>query len=186
MQDNLDHQIKLEIGNFSITAWDEVSVDSQIDTPAENWSLTLFQENSQLLPSDIQGSATIRLYYANQLILTSIADRVSEAVNRDGYALQISGRDLVGQLIDCSVPIFNGRQITLEELIGCYLLNGDFGELFHDVKIQNNSWLKNKISVEPSESLWDSIVKAAAVTGQHVWLDPDATLNISVQLVQLQ
>lgn len=178
MQDNLDHQIKLEIGNFSITAWDEVSIDSQIDTPAENWSVTLFQEDSQPLPSDIEGSATIRLYYANQLILTSVVDRVSEAVNRDGYALQISGRDLVGQLIDCSVPIFNGRQITLEELIGHYVLNGDLGELFHDVKIQNNNWLKNKISVEPSESLWDSIVKAAAVTGQHVWLDPDATLNI--------
>ncbi|MBD0076821.1 hypothetical protein IAF28_19680, partial [Acinetobacter baumannii] len=42
-------------------------------------------------------------------------------VNRDGYGLQISGRDLVGQLIDCSVPIFNGRQITLEELVGRYV-----------------------------------------------------------------
>ncbi|MDR8269499.1 hypothetical protein FPK71_26520, partial [Acinetobacter baumannii] len=80
-----------------------------------------------------------------QLILTSIADRVQEGINRDGYGLEISGRDLVGQLIDCSVPIFNGRQITLEELIGRFILNGDLGSLFHDVSIQNNSWLKNKV-----------------------------------------
>ncbi|MDR8295624.1 hypothetical protein FPK78_24020, partial [Acinetobacter baumannii] len=86
--------------------------------------------------------------------------------------LEISGRDLVGQLIDCSVPIFNGRQITLEELIGRFILNGDLGSLFHDVSIQNNSWLKNKVSIEPSESLWDALIKAAQVTGQHVWLEP--------------
>jgi prophage tail gpP-like protein len=36
---------------------------------------------------------------------SSIADRVQEGINRDGYGLEISGRDLVGQLIDCSVPI---------------------------------------------------------------------------------
>ncbi|MBJ9952173.1 DNA circularization N-terminal domain-containing protein [Acinetobacter baumannii] len=113
-------------------------------------------------------------------IYKSIADQVqvAEAVNRDGYGLQISGRDLVGQLIDCSVPIFNGRQITLEELLNKYVRGGDFGSLFKEVKIQNNAWLKNKISVEPSESVWDSIAKAAAVTGQHVWLEPDGTLVI--------
>ncbi|MEK5790133.1 hypothetical protein V3528_20675, partial [Acinetobacter johnsonii] len=85
-------------------------------------------------------------------------------VSRDGYGLQVSGRDLVGQLIDCSVPIFNGRQITLEELVGRYVLGGDLGSLFQDVRIQDNAWLKNKVSVEPGESLWDSLTKAAQIT----------------------
>ncbi|TCM61858.1 prophage tail gpP-like protein [Acinetobacter calcoaceticus] len=178
MQDNQGREIRLVIGGYEIKEWDKVEVDSQIDTPSENWSLSLFQNEGVLLPESIQGGAAIELYYANELILTSIADKVSEAVSRDGYGLQISGRDLVGQLIDCSVPIFNGRQITLEELIGKFVLSGDLGSIFHNVKIQNNAWLKNKISIEPSESLWDAIVKAAQVTGQHVWLDPDGTLQI--------
>lgn len=178
MQDNLGNEIKLVIGGIAITQWDEVSVDSQINTPAENWSLTLYQEDGLLLPESIKGGAKVQLYYADQIILTSIADSVSEGINRDGYGLQINGRDLAGQLIDCSVPIFNGKQVTLEVLIGKYILSGDLGSLFSNVKIQNNSWLKNKVSVEPSESLWDAIAKAAAVTGQHVWLDPDATLNV--------
>ncbi|WP_407324348.1 phage baseplate assembly protein [Acinetobacter pittii] len=178
MQDNQGNEIRLIIAGMEATGWDQIEIDSQIDTPAENWSFTVFEMGGQALSPEIKGGAKVQVYFGNQLILTSIADRVSEGVSRDGYGLQISGRDLVGQLIDCSVPIFNGRQITLETLVGQYILGGDLGSLFHDVRIQNNAWLKNKVSVEPSESLWDSLIKAAQITGQHVWLDPDGTLQI--------
>lgn len=178
MQDNQGNEIRLVIAGLEATGWDQVLIDSQIDTPAENWSFTLFEKGGLALSADIKGSAKVQVYHANQLILTSVTDKITEAVSRDGYGLQISGRDLAGQLIDCSVPIFNGRQITLEELVGRYILSGDLGSLFQDVRIQNNAWLKNKVSVEPGESLWDSLTKAAQITGQHVWLDPDGTLQI--------
>jgi len=178
MQDNQGNNIRLVIGGYEVSFWDEVQIDSQIDVPAESWNLTLFQNDTDPLPSDIEGSARVELYYADQLILTSVADRISEAVSRDGYGLQISGRDLAGQLIDCSVPIFNGRQINLEELLGKFILSGDLSSLIRDIRIQDDAWLKNKVSVEPGESLWDAIVKAAQVTGQHVWLEPDGTLVI--------
>lgn len=178
MQDNQGNEIRLVIAGLEATGWDQVEIDSQIDTPAENWSFTLFEKGGRALSADIKGSAKVQVYYANQIILTSVADKISEAVSRDGYGLQISGRDLVGQLIDCSVPIFNGRQITLEELINQFIKSGDLGSLFHKVNIQNNAWLKNKVSIEPGESIWDSLTKAAQITGQHVWLDPDGTLQI--------
>lgn len=178
MRDNQDKEIRLIIAGHEISAWDEVSIDSQIDTPAENWSLTLFQQEGKALPKGVEGGAEIQLFYGDEIILTSITDRISEAVSRAGYGLQISGRDLVGQLIDCSVPIFNGRQISLEELLSQFVLSGDLASIYHNINIQNNAWLRNKISIEPSESIWDAIVKAAAVTGQHVWLDPDGTLNV--------
>lgn len=176
--DNQGNDIRLEIGGFAISDWDDISIDSQIDTPAESWSFRLFQRDGQALPQEIAGAKKVQVFYRSQLILTSVADRVSEAVSRDGYGLQISGRDLVGQLIDCSVPVFNGRQMSLEELLGKYVVDGDLKSLIQNVKIQNNAWLKNKVSVEPGESLWDSIVKAAQVTGQHVWMEPDGTLVI--------
>ncbi len=111
MQDNQGNEIRLVIAGLEARGWDQVEIDSQIDTPAENWSFTLFETGGQALNADIKGSAKIQAYHANQLILTSVADKISEAASRDGYGLQISGRDLAGQLIDCSVPIFNGRQI---------------------------------------------------------------------------
>lgn len=178
MRDNQNDAIRLIIAGFEIDSWDDASIDSAIDTPAEAWSFSLFSADDLDLPAAVRAGAEVKAYYGNELILTSIADTVNEACDRSGYGLQISGRDLAGQLIDCSVPIFNGRQINLEELINRYVLSGNLGSLFHNVRIQNNSWLKNKVSVEPGESLWDAIVKAAQVTGQHVWLEPDGTLVV--------
>ncbi|OTG68315.1 hypothetical protein B9T25_06435 [Acinetobacter sp. ANC 4470] len=178
MLDNQNNAIRLVIAGYEINNWDNASVDSAIDTPSEGWSFSLFSKDDLTIPDEIKSGAKIQAFYGDELILTSIADAVEEGCDRSGYALKISGRDLVGQLIDCSVPIFNGRQINLEELINKYVLSGDLSNLFHDVRIQNNSWLKNKVSVEPGESLWDAIVKAAQVTGQHVWLEPDGTLVV--------
>ena len=178
MRDNSNNEIRLVIGDVEISGWDNVTADSQIDTPADNWSLSLFREDGQPLPDSVHGAAKVQLFYNNEVILTSIADNVDEAVSRQGYGLEISGRDLAGQLIDCSVPIFNGRQITLEELLNRFVKAGDLAGVIRGVNIQNNSWLKNKVSVEPSESLWDAIAKAAQVTGQHVWLESDGTLSI--------
>lgn len=184
MQDNQGNEITLKIGGYLIKGWDAISIDSQIDTPAENWSFKLFQVNGEPLPKDIAGAKDIQVFYNKELILTSIADKVAEAVSRDGYGLEISGRDLAGQLIDCSVPVFSGRQLTLEALLNQFVLAGDLSSQFHDVRIQNNAWLKNKVSVEPGESLWDAIAKAAAVTGQHVWLEPDGTLVVGDPFAQ--
>ena len=178
MRDNSNNEIRLVIGDVEISGWDNVTADSQIDTPADNWSLSLFREDGQPLPDSVHGAAKVQLFYNNEVILTSIADNVDEAVSRQGYGLEISGRDLAGQLIDCSVPIFNGRQITLEEMLQRFVKAGDLASVIRDVHIQDNSWLKNKVSVEPSESLWDAIAKAAQVTGQHVWLEPDGSLSI--------
>lgn len=184
MLDNQGNEITLQIAGYAINSWDAISIDSQLDTPAENWSFKLFQSESAPLPKGICGGADIQVFYNKELILTSIADKVAEAIGRDGYGLEISGRDLVGQLIDCSVPISSGRQLTLEELLARYVLAGDLSAKIHDVRIQDNSWLKNKVSVEPSESLWDAIAKAAAVTGQHVWMEPDGTLTIGDPFAQ--
>lgn len=184
MQDNQGNEISLHIGGYVINSWDAISIDSQIDTPAENWSFKLFQSESTRLPKGIAGGSDVKVFYNKELILTSIADKVAEAIGREGYGLEISGRDLAGQLIDCSVPIFSGRQMTLEELLARFVLAGDLSSKIHDVRIQDNSWLKNKVSVEPSESLWDAIAKAAAVTGQHVWLEPNGTLVVGDPFAQ--
>lgn len=173
-----DKELRLIIGDVEIKTWDSASIDSAIDTPAESWSFALFSEEDLALPDSVKAGSKVQAFYGDELILTSVADAVNEACDRSGYGLKISGRDLVGQLIDCSVPIFNGRQVNLDVLLSKYVLDGELKSLFSNVKIQNDAWLKNKISVEPGESLWDAIAKAAMVTGQHVWLDPDGTIQI--------
>lgn len=173
-----DKAVRLIVAGYEINTWDAAQIDSVIDTPADSWSFALFSPQDLKLPKEIKKNAPVQFFYGDELILTSVVDKVSESVDRTGYALKIEGRDLAGQLIDCSVPVFNGRQMTLDELVNKFVLGGDLEGLFKGANIQNNAWLKNKVSVEPGESIWDAIVKAAAVTGQHVWLEPDGTLSI--------
>ncbi|HEP1386853.1 TPA: hypothetical protein QIT83_004012, partial [Acinetobacter baumannii] len=80
MQDNQGNEIRLVIAGLEAKGWDQVEIDSQIDTPAENWSFTLFETGGQALNPAIKGGAKVQAYYSNQLILTAVADRISEAV----------------------------------------------------------------------------------------------------------
>lgn len=173
MQDNKGKMIRLIIGGYESTYWDNVIIDSQIDIPADAWSLTLFNPEKGYLPNDLKSGALTKIYYGNELILTGILDRIVQTINRTGRTLALSGRDLVGQLIDCSVPIKNSRQLTLSTLLEEYVL-ADFSHLFQDIRVQDDKWLKNKVTVEPSESIYDAIAKAAQVTGQYVWFDSNS------------
>ncbi|WP_448760902.1 phage baseplate assembly protein [Acinetobacter tandoii] len=178
MQDNLGKEIRLVVNGLECSNWDEASIDSAIDTPADGWSLTLWNPSIGNLDTRIKAGATAKVYYGNELVLTGIIDNLKDVTGRSGRVINLNGRDLAGQLLDCSVPIFNGKQLTLQELINRYVKSGNLASLFNKFEIQNQSWLKNKISVEPSESIWDSLAKAAQVTGQHIWIKADGTLVV--------
>lgn len=178
MQDNAKTFIRLIVANVECQLWDDAQLDSQIDTPADGWSLSLFNPAIGSLPAQVRGGAPAKIYYGNELVLTGIVDQISESASRSGRTISLSGRDLAGQLIDCSVPVFTGQDISLEELLGRFVLNGNLGSIIHNVIVNDSSWLNNKVAIEPGESLWDAIAKAAAVTGQFTWLESNGTIKI--------
>ena len=178
MSVHLPKQCGIIVGGFECKEWDDVTIDSQVDIPADAFSFSLYNPPLGHLPAEVKAGTTAEIYYGNELILTGIIDRLKESVSRAGRTLQLSGRDLAGQLIDCSVPINNSRQITLSTLIQDYVLASPLGTVIHGFRVQDDAWLKNKITVEPSESLYDAIAKAAQVTGQFVWMDEQGVMNI--------
>lgn len=178
MLDNTGKEIRLIVGGYECKEWDDVTIDSQVDVPADAFSFSLYNPPLGHLPTEVKAGTTAEIYYGNELILTGIIDKLKEAISRSGRTLQLSGRDLAGQLIDCSVPINNSRQITLSTLIQDYVLASPLGTIIHGFRVQDDAWLKNKITVEPSESLYDAIAKAAQVTGQFVWMDEQGVMNI--------
>ena len=178
MQDNAGKEIRLIAGGYECKDWDDVTIDSQIDVPADAFSFTLYNPPSGQVPEQVKAGTTAEIYYGDELILTGIVDKLTDSVSRAGRLLQLSGRDLAGQLIDCSVPLNNSKQITLSTLIQDYVLESSLGQVIHGFRIQNDSWLKNRVTIEPGESLYDAIAKAAQVTGQFVWMDEQGILNI--------
>lgn len=180
MQDNLNKNIRLVVEGVESEQWDSVTIDSQIDVPADGWGLTLFNTEGGVLPDNIQGGKSAQLYYGNELVLTGIIDRVNEAVTRNGVAIGIAGRDFGGQLLDCSVPILTAQSLNFREIIEQFVIGNlsPFAELklYQDLTLDELE--REKITVEPGESIYDVLAKSAATAGQHVWFDPDGTLRI--------
>jgi prophage tail gpP-like protein len=54
MQDNQGKVIRLLLSGFECTDWDEVVIDSQIDVPADGWSMTLFNPPVGHLPQQVK------------------------------------------------------------------------------------------------------------------------------------
>lgn len=178
MRDNSNINIRLVIAGFECDKWDSVSVDSQIDVPADGFNLSLFNAKGISLPPAVRGGAPVQLYYGDELVLTGILDKYNAIVPRGTRSIKLSGRDLAGQLLDCSAPIQTSTQTTLGQLIEEYVLKASLGTQIHNFIVQKPEWLKNKVSIEPGESIYDAIVKAAQLTGQHAWMREDGTLII--------
>lgn len=75
MLGNPEWAIRLIIGGFEINTWDDASIDSAIDTPAEQWSFSLFDDDLEL-PYPVKAGAKVQAYYGNELLLTSTADAI--------------------------------------------------------------------------------------------------------------
>lgn len=180
MRDNFGNNIRLVVGGFECDWWDDVTIDSQIDIPADAWNLTSFNNSGDILPSSIQGGTTARLYFADELILTGVVDQIVEHSDRSGHVLNLSGRDLSGQLIDCSSALLNAKTLNFEQFLKNKEIAEFFplGELKIDLDPTLKSFNKKTVSVEPGESIWDAFVKLATSMGQWVWFDPDGTLRI--------
>lgn len=178
LSDNTGLNIRLVCGVIECDQWDDITVDSQLDVPADAFSLTLFNKAGTSLPESIKGGAACQLYCGRELVLTGIIDQVNESGSISGLAINVSGRDLAGQLLDCSIPIKSTQQVTLFELLQEFILKAPLGQVINNFIVQDNSFLNNKISVEPGESFYDTIAKAAAVTGQFIWFEPRGALVI--------
>jgi prophage tail gpP-like protein len=174
----MSNNITLIVGGQQCSQWDDISIDSDLLIPADAWSVTLFNPPADPLPSTVFKGAVVEITYNGQTILKGTIDRITDSVNRQGYRLSVSGRDVVGVLLDSSVPVIVRQQITLSDIVGQYILT-DLGELIHDIAIdQGVDYTSTKVAVEPSESIWDAIVKAAESAGQFVWADATGAIRI--------
>lgn len=178
MIDSNGKKIRLVVAGIECSTWSDASIDSAIDVPADEWNLMIWNPAMGHLDPKVKAGAQMQIFNDSELVLTGIVDNLKEAVGRSGRAIQLSGRDLAGQLINCSVPIFNGKQLTLQYMIQEFVLKASLGTIISDFKIQDNSWLKNKASIEPGESIWDALAKAAQVTGQWIWMNADGSFEI--------
>lgn len=173
----MPRSISVKLNGRIWMAIDDMEIDSDLLTPADGWSFTIYQPLSADL-SWIKAGSTIEIKSQDEVVLTGIVDTVQQSITRDGRSIRVAGRDLAGQLLDCSVPLFVGQEISLEETIGRFVTSGSLGQLFHNLIAKESLNLAKKIGVQPGESVWVAVEKAAKAQGQYLWLNADGSLQI--------
>lgn len=173
--------IILTVGDVECRQWDDITIDSDIGIPADGWSFAWLDKTIADLPDSVKSGAVCQIEVENKAIreniLVGVIDKIQQTVSRGQMSVVISGRDLAGQLLDTSAPIKQGQNMTLEEIIGQFVIGGDLGSLPWHLKTDENS-LKVKTGVEDGASVWDAINKAAEASGQYVWMSSEGAICI--------
>ena len=174
-----DERITLLIGSgaqaIAHAEWVSYDVDSQMLTPADGWSLALTMQQAKV-PSVIQSGAPVQLKMGNDVVMTGRVDDVDSTVSKGGTSLAIKGRDDIGQLLDCSAPIFGEQHLTFESVVAKIVK--PLGLTKIDVQGASTAPKRDKIIIQPGESGWEALVHAVEAAGMWPWMEPDGTLTI--------
>ena len=171
--------------------FDQVEIDSDIFQPADSWTLTIY--NVPALPMNgFKAGRPIQLVEANtrQTVLVGFIDTVDEELTDGQHLVELSGRDLTGWLVDVSLPLEkSGRYINFLDLVKDYVLWSDgnvndnrlmspIAAVLPDAGITEAQLRASSFAVEPGESIWTAVQKAAESMGYYAWSEPDGTIRI--------
>lgn len=173
-QDTDLDKVSVIVGGKVYSDWSGYGIDSDFLIPADAWSMRLGLP-AGIFPTEIIRGATVQVRVGPDVVMTGRIDRVSRMVSRDQVSMSIAGRDGAAILVDCSSPVFTSRQVSLEDVIAQVVrpLGIKNIELHAESSIRND-----KITAEPGERAWETLLRACAGRGLWPWFNPDGTLII--------
>lgn len=152
--------------------WLRYSVDSDLQTPADAWQMSLGAP-AGMLPSYVRPWAKVEVRLGDALVMTGRIDALSRRMSKRECVLDVEGRDLAAVLLDCSAPIFTQRKATLQEI--CATCVRPLG--IEKIVVSGDGAFK-KVAVEPGATAWDALQEAAEASGLWPWFQPNGTLIV--------
>lgn len=169
-----DDKPALILGGKLFDTWQQYHLDADFLRGASNWQLRMGLPEQVFPPEAVRG-APVSVMLGGDIIMTGRVDNVTRDVSRQGLTLTLGGRDAVAVLVDCAVPIYSARQLSLEEAIEAIVRPLGVSR----IRIQAQGMpRRDMIHVEPGERAWDTLHKLCACRGLWPWCDPDGTLVI--------
>jgi len=176
-----NERVALLIGGKAHDEWESYEVDSDLLTPADAWrvrlGLPLDAAGENPLPADIVPGAEAQLRVGRELVMTGRIDDVRVRVDKRGHALEITGRDGAATLLDCSAPLVGGRKLSLEDIILRVVRPLGITKV-RLAMAKGVARQREKVTVEPGDTAWDTLAHVAEANGMWPWFDPDGTLVI--------
>ncbi|EEG08950.1 phage baseplate assembly protein [Pseudogulbenkiania ferrooxidans] len=166
--------VSLVVGGKFHSNWSRYEIDSDLMKAADGWSFDLFT-GGEALPASVYEGAPMEVRVGQERVMVGYIDDIVETDNRENLAVSLTGRDLVGQLLDCSAPIFAANQITLENIIKQAAL--PLGIKRYRIEAERMR-RHDRLAIDPGMTAWDAVREAAEVAGLWPWLEPDGTLVV--------
>lgn len=166
--------VEVKIGGQVHKGWTRYEIDSDLMTPADAWRVTLAQAEIAL-PKEVVEGAAVEVRLNRDVVLSGRLDERELRVAAGQHELMLSGRDGAGVLLDCSSPIFSRSGVTLAQLVAN--ITKELG--IKQIRIEaDNKLLREKVNIEPGDSAWDALRRAAEANGLWPWFEPDGTLVV--------
>jgi len=169
-----DEVVQLSIGGVAHERWQSYEIDSDLLTPADAWRLSMSPGGVEL-PAAVALGARVELRVGGEIVMTGILDELEDGAERGSNDLTLAGRDLAGQLVDCSARIFAARQVSLAEVMKTVV--APFGIARTRISAVATR-LRERVNVEPGDTAWHVLQNVAEANGLWPWIDPDGTLVI--------
>ncbi|WP_293766574.1 phage baseplate assembly protein [uncultured Aquitalea sp.] len=169
-----DNTVSLLIGGRVHSKWTRYEIDSDLLIPADAWRVDLGLPEGKFPPIVTEGAA-VQVRIGAETVLNGFVDDIDESVEKGSHSLSINGRDGAAILTDCSAPIFTAKQATLAEVVANVVKPLGISKIRIDA---DKARTADKISVEPGDTAWDTLVHAAEANGLWPWFEPDGTLVI--------
>lgn len=121
-------RVTLEVDGAPYDAWTMVTIERDLGEIAGSFDLDLddLGRTSAALPAGLHGGGVpfakfqaVRLYLDGELVLVGWIDKVGPSIGAGTVGCRVTGRDKVGQLVDCAAAPFGPveyRKIKLEAL----------------------------------------------------------------------
>ncbi|GAB6035829.1 phage tail protein [Fundidesulfovibrio butyratiphilus] len=152
--------------------WTAYTLESDLLTPADAWRVSLGIPAAKI-PADIKPWAKVEVLLGADVALTGRIDRLEREVSKESQTLTLSGRDNAAVLVDCSAPLFDRREVTLQEVVD--LVARPLGVERVEVR---SAGRQKKVAIEPGVTAWDALQEACEANGVWAWCEPDGTLVV--------
>jgi len=166
--------VEVKIGGVSQTTWSSYSIEADLLKPADAWTASIEQRSIEV-PSGVAPGAIAKVMIGQEVVLSTMVDEVSHGIGKEHQRLELTGRDGAGILLDCSAAIFAGQQMTLDQIVAKIVRPLGVKRIRIDTEMEIT---RDKISVEPGDSAWETLRRAAEANGLWPWFEPDGTLVV--------
>lgn len=172
------NKVSLEVNGKIFEGWKDVQIRSTIKACSGAFSLSITDRwSGQHEPWIVSPGDKCVLKIGKETVLTGYVDSVSPSFDATSRTIEVAGRDVTSDFVDCSVDIsqFEFNDISLEEFVSRIVKSFNIPVVFRGT----SSGKITRISISPGETGFEVVEKYARQKGFLVTTDGKGTLIIT-------